>query len=121
MNNEQEKHLFANLRAFAGRYDRKYTSGQKEHGGNMWEMGAYQALKNAEDEVLDMWSYLRQIRYCLEEIEERVDDWISVGDSECAREVKKILTRVKDDKVPVLGELIDIDTPIPVEVCDDKS
>ena len=38
----------------------KYLSGQKEHGGNLWEKT--NLLIHAEEEVIDLWYYLQGIR-----------------------------------------------------------
>ena len=109
MNLEQNKHCIDNQQAFIEGYREKYENGQKEHGGNMWDMGAYQALKNMEDEVLDMWSYCRQVRKCLDEIRslQRYDDYNTdyangmQPDDDGAyvklEHLKEILNRVKED------------------------
>ena len=94
MTPEQEKHMNENVMEFQKKYVPKYEAGQKAHTGNMWEMGAYQVLENAEEEVLDMWSYLRQIRKVLDEIRAICDDYIEYT---VTADIKQILTRQKDD------------------------
>lgn len=101
MTNEQFEHMTENTWSFQKEYQKKYTAGQKEHGGNMWDMGAYQALENMEDEVLDMWSYCRQVRQCLDEINRIAQIGTShtfMGDQEkLLLDIHKILNRVKGD------------------------
>jgi hypothetical protein len=100
MTDEQFDHMTANSLEFNFQYQDKYRDGQKSHGGNMWEMGAYQALENMEAEVLDQWSYCRQIRKVLDEIKEKVDYWENEGDEYAYRvavDIKEILNRVKED------------------------
>lgn len=43
----------------------KYVSGQKEHGGNLWEK--LNLLDHAEEEVIDLWYYLQGIRQKLKD------------------------------------------------------
>ena len=94
LTHEQCKHLNENSQAFVMAHHDKYVGGQKNHGGNMWEMGAYQALENAEEECLDNWNYLRQIRNTLDEIREACDRNVA---QECSDEVLEILNREKRD------------------------
>jgi hypothetical protein len=53
MNSEHCSHLADNITSFDEKYTTKYIGGQREHGGDMWTMGAYQVLENMEAEVLD--------------------------------------------------------------------
>ena len=69
MTPEQELDLKTNNEDFCERADTKYRAGQVEHTGNLWEMGAYQALNNAKDEIVDMWQYVMTIEKILKEIE----------------------------------------------------
>lgn len=100
MTDEQEVHLQRNMVDFYDKYAKKYIAGQKAHGGDMWTMGAYQALENMEEEVLDQWSYARQIRKCLDEIADITNEQLG---EEIADEIDKvwrirnILNRQKDD------------------------
>jgi hypothetical protein len=88
MTEEQNDHMQKNVAAFQQGYIPKYVNGQREHHGNMWTMGAYQAYANARDEVLDQWSYIQQFRKCLDEI----------NLCETIEEVREILTRAKFDE-----------------------
>ena len=116
MTHDQTVHMLRNVDDFGCKYSTKYVAGQKAHGGNMWEMGAYQALENAEEEALDNWSYLRQIRKCLDEIAntifnydhdvivEALDYGRELGEEtpkadarKAIEDIKKILNRQKDD------------------------
>jgi hypothetical protein len=92
MNSEHCSHLADNITSFDEKYTAKYIGGQREHGGDMWTMGAYQALEQMEAEVLDQWSYVRQIRKCLDEITYACD----VKDDP-AYTVLEILDRIKPD------------------------
>jgi len=96
MDLEKEDHMNYNIMAFDKQYESKYIAGAKEHGGNMWEMGLKQVVENAEDEVLDMWSYLRQIRKCMEEIQQVCDDMAHFKDRDL-NNIDKIINRVKQD------------------------
>lgn len=101
MTPEQQDHLLQNTTHFISAYDDKYIAGQKEHGGNMWEMGAYQALKNRIEEDLDGWSYDRQIGLCLDQINDACDEALDAGTQlyalEAVQKIKEILNRVKED------------------------
>lgn len=92
---EQKKHCLENVQDFTEKYIPKYEGGQKRHGGDMWTMGAYQALENAEEECLDNWSYLRQIRKCLDEINNIVCTFENPEDA--LTEINKVMYRQKDD------------------------
>lgn len=118
MNKEQMQHCYENTLDFTEKYAEKYTKGQKAHGGSMWTMGAYQALENAEEECLDNWSYLRQIRKCLDEIKNRTDELdhispLNVGGLyNIIVDVRAILNRIKDDN--------NLDEPIKYELTEEN-
>lgn len=96
---EQVRHMSDNMLAFDHQYSGKYRKGQKEHGGNMWTMGLKQTIENAEDEVLDMWSYLRNIRSAVQEIEDiMTNDDGNLADNVACSEIMTIINRVKGDK-----------------------
>jgi hypothetical protein len=61
MTKDQELHLGRVLEMFELKTDEKYRNGQKEHGGNMWEMGVIELVENAMDEAIDQWVYLYTI------------------------------------------------------------
>jgi hypothetical protein len=61
MTKDQELHLGRVLEMFELKADEKYRNGQKEHGGNMWEMGMVELIENAMDEAIDQWVYLYTI------------------------------------------------------------
>jgi hypothetical protein len=61
MNAKQSEDMVQNILEFKDEYTNKYMKGQKEHSGNLWEMGLKQVVGNAKEEVLDMWSYLMTI------------------------------------------------------------
>jgi hypothetical protein len=96
---EQYDHMRENIWEFQKLYEPKYTSGQQKHSGNMWKMGAYQALENAEEEALDNWSYLMQIRKTLDEIQSLCTDGSTKGmwDNVACSEIVEILNRRKQD------------------------
>lgn len=93
MTRDQENHMDLNCQVFVGEYCTKYRNGQKEHGGNMWDMGAFQVLQNAVEEILDLWSYIRQILKCLEEIRDLCKSRVEVD----TKDILEILERVKKD------------------------
>jgi hypothetical protein len=87
MNAKQSEDMVQNILEFKDEYTNKYMKGQKEHSGNLWEMGLKQVVGNAKEEVLDMWSYLMTIEKVIDEIEDN-----------CALpEVLEILNRRKKD------------------------
>lgn len=45
---------------------RKYTKGQEEHGGNLWEVPPLQLLEEAINEAIDQAVYLLTLRQQLE-------------------------------------------------------
>jgi translation initiation factor 2 alpha subunit (eIF-2alpha) len=96
---EQLEHCHDNEAQFSKQYFEKYKNGAEEHSGNMWEMGAYQALEQMEAEVLDQWSYVRQIRKVLDEIRISITGPFGVEstDEEKVERIKEILNRRKED------------------------
>ena len=101
MTPEQEDDLLENMQDFDFKYDKKYRAGQKEHSGNMWEMGAYQALENMEDEILDSWSYCRQVRLTLDQIvdclKKSADEGLNYPTTMALADIEKIVKREKKD------------------------
>jgi len=47
---------------------RKYIKGQREHGGNLWEMPASKLLDNAIDEAVDQVIYLLTLRQTMRRV-----------------------------------------------------
>lgn len=97
MTPEQEKHCGENSGTFRQMYASKYAAGQKKHGGNMWEMGAYQALDNMRDEVLDSWSYCRQVRRTLDEVCDWIDRYKKGVEAMYLQDLENIIKREKKD------------------------
>lgn len=64
MTSDQQAHLQRILSEFTKDASEKYISGQKEHGGNLWEKPGM--LDNAIQEVLDLAVYLYTLREQLE-------------------------------------------------------
>lgn len=62
MTPEQEQHLHQIKQTFDIWADRKYRAGQKEHGGNLFDMSHEQLLDNAIDECIDQFIYLVSVR-----------------------------------------------------------
>lgn len=98
MNAEQIHHMEENVNAFGRQYFGKYRKGQEEHGGNMWTMGLTQVVECAEEEALDFWSYTRQIRHCIGEIQAILDTKDSTPDWERLEAIRDVLNRVKKDE-----------------------
>lgn len=65
MDAAHESHLDRIVENFSADVRAKYESGQREHGGNLWEKGGM--LENALAEALDLVVYL----YTLKEQQER--------------------------------------------------
>jgi hypothetical protein len=99
MNEEQENDMRDNIVDFSDDYRSKYIAGQKEHSGNLWEMGLKQVVGNAKEEVLDMWSYLMTIEKVIEEIEELCDQVheSKINPGTFYNSVDEILNRRKKD------------------------
>lgn len=58
MTKEQEAHLEQIISAVSSDIDAKYRAGQKEHGGNLWELSEVELLEEAIKEVNDLTAYL---------------------------------------------------------------
>lgn len=58
MTEEQHEHLNKIRESIALRLEQKYTAGQKEHGGNLWDMPEEGLLDQAIDEAIDQLTYL---------------------------------------------------------------
>lgn len=55
----QELHLQQLKDEFCEMLDAKYRAGVKEHGGNIWDMTPEQLKKEAYNEIIDLWVYMR--------------------------------------------------------------
>lgn len=101
MNAKQSEDMVRNILDFKLEYTKKYIAGQKEHTGNLWEMGLKQAVGNAKEEVLDLWSYLMTIEKVISELENIVPvkkgKWIIHQDYISKKEMSSILNRTKED------------------------
>lgn len=62
MNKEQKDHLRKLKLETNIRLIQKYTNGQKEHGGNLWDMSELELLDNSIDEAIDQVVYLLTLR-----------------------------------------------------------
>ena len=62
MTPKQEAHLEFLKQAFASLVDPKYRKGQKEHGGNLWQMGNEKLLDCAIEEAIDQVVYLLTLK-----------------------------------------------------------
>lgn len=62
MNAERENHLRSIICRVQSKIDEKYTAGQAEHGGNLWEVPGLELLDNAIDEAIDQLAYLLTLR-----------------------------------------------------------
>lgn len=62
MTDYQEADLADLKTAAADALDSKYRAGQKEHGGNGWEMGATKLIAASYDEAIDLAVYLPWLR-----------------------------------------------------------
>lgn len=57
MTKDHEKHLAQIGHRFHVEYDAKYRNGQREHGSNLWELGALFFAQASREEALDQVSY----------------------------------------------------------------
>lgn len=62
MTNEQERHLGRIIMRFWKLVDAKYRAGQKEHGGNLFDLDELTLLDSAIDEAIDQVVYLLTLR-----------------------------------------------------------
>jgi hypothetical protein len=75
MTPEQEADLDDILSRFAQLCDRKYRAGQKEHGGNLFDLTLLQLIDHAIEESIDEFVYLIDARKKIEKgIECRIAD-----------------------------------------------
>lgn len=89
----------------------KFMAGQKEHGGLLTDMGAYQSLKNIKDEIQDLVSYVYVLEKCLDEIR-GVANTEHSDDTCLMDEILEILNRLKDDN--------NLDEPIGYELTEEN-
>ena len=68
MTKKQEKHLKSIKENFINLADIKYRAGQKEHGGNLFDMNRKQLLDCAIEEAIDQVIYLMTLRQKLSNI-----------------------------------------------------
>lgn len=59
---DQSSHVEEIGKDFCREMSEKYIKGQKEHGGNLWDLSEDQLLDNAIDEAIDQVTYLLTIR-----------------------------------------------------------
>lgn len=62
MTSEQEHHLQQIKTAFKSAVDVKYRKGQKEHGGNLFDLTSLNLIDAALDECIDQYTYLFTLR-----------------------------------------------------------
>lgn len=53
----QELHLKGLKDSFLAEFDKKYRKGQKEHGGNLFEVPPIELIRALKEEALDLWAY----------------------------------------------------------------
>jgi len=66
MTNKQEKHLKQIKKNFEKLVDTKYRKGQKEHGGNLFDLYNIQLVDAALDEAIDQVVYLMTLKQNME-------------------------------------------------------
>lgn len=52
--------------SFSSSYTKKYQAGLSEHGGGLWTAGGGWFLKEAQNEAMDLWSYLFHAARCMD-------------------------------------------------------
>ena len=87
MNKQQKQYMTEAIASFAVKAEKKFRKGQKEHGGNFWEKSGM--LKNAEDEALDFWYYIFNLRHQMYEMKpylthpKAIDSWEKIMSDIC--------------------------------------
>jgi len=61
MTPDQEQDLQNIQDLFYSLVEQKYRAGQKEHGGNLWDMTLDDLIHNAMDEAIDQFVYLKTL------------------------------------------------------------
>lgn len=56
------KQVIEHTQAFERKFSAKYFQGLFEHGGNLMDLDINSHIKAAEEEVIDLWSYLRALK-----------------------------------------------------------
>jgi len=63
MTPEQRAHMHGLMEIVETLMERRYTAGQAEHGGNLWDLGHQPLLDSAIEEAIDLLHYLLTARY----------------------------------------------------------
>ncbi len=67
MTKKQTEHLEKIIKDFERTCRWKYRKGQKEHGGNLFDLTIEQLMVEAYHEIVDLWTYLVTLKFKLEE------------------------------------------------------
>jgi hypothetical protein len=67
MTKKQTEHLEKIIKDFERTCRWKYRKGQKEHGGNLFDLTIEQLMVEASHEIVDLWTYLVTLKFKLEE------------------------------------------------------
>ena len=74
MTGDQQAHISGISQRVTRDLHRKYTLGQREHGGNLWECAGL--FKEVRDELLDLITYQDTLEHQLREVLDRLGDVI---------------------------------------------
>lgn len=88
LSEDQRGHLYRVLGSHDQLISRKYTAGQKEHGGNCWQKPGM--LAHALDECADLPVYLWTLREQLLAVAERCD---LTGRPDIAAEIRRVVQK----------------------------
>ena len=61
MTNKQENHLLRIKHSFLDAVELKYRKGALEHGGDLQDMDSLALVRNAMEECVDQWTYLKTL------------------------------------------------------------
>jgi predicted methyltransferase MtxX (methanogen marker protein 4) len=59
---DQELHLLTLKNEFSKRVDKKYRIGQREHGGNLFDLTKEKLIEEAINECIDQFTYLMTLK-----------------------------------------------------------
>lgn len=94
MTPEHEKHLNSIRDNLDNNVTKKYTAGQEEHKGKLWEMGLKPLITEVSNEAIDNCVYLYCVRSSVSKIDSLVEEGLAQGTPDYV--AKSILAQIRD-------------------------